>query len=138
MWVEGMDVSVRSVLSLASPGVSAMALPVMPELNNGVPSPLVFTRPGSTRDERDVLRFWPSGYAIKDEGDAAFVPIWVGSLEHERLSRESWPINILRVGNTELPTRGAGEEWPASGGATVLARVDCHGTPVLLLISRTR
>ena len=136
MWVEGIAVSVRSVLSLASPEISAMALPVMPQLNNGVPSPLVFTRPGSTRDERDVLRFWPSGYAIKDEGDAAFAPIWVGSLEHERLSRQSWPINILRVGNTEPLTRGAGEKWPAAGGATVLARVDCHGTPVMLLISR--
>ena len=138
MWLEGINISARSILSLASPDLSAMALPVMPQLNNGVTSPLVFARPGSTRDERDVLRFRPSGYAVKDAADAAFMPIWVGSVEHERLCRRSWPINTLRAGSAQLPKLGAGDEWPASGGATVLATADCHGTPVLPLTSRHR
>lgn len=137
MWVEGTEVSARSILSLASPQISAMALPVMPQLNDGVPSPLVFARPGRKDDERDVLRFWPSGYAVKDEGDAKLTPIWVGSLEHESLYRQPWPINMLRVVNTALPKLATGEEWPARGGATVLASVDCRGTPVLLLRSQS-
>ncbi len=77
-WLEGTYVSVHSLLSLASPDVPATALPVLPKLNNGVPSSLVFMRPGDTRDERDVLRFWPSGYAVGD--GAAAVPLWVAPL----------------------------------------------------------
>lgn len=36
------------------------------------------------------------------------MPIWVGALDHERLSHQSRPINILRLGDTELPKRDAG------------------------------
>ncbi|RDK01081.1 bifunctional DedA family/phosphatase PAP2 family protein [Paraburkholderia lacunae] len=131
-WVEGTDFSARSLLSLASPNVAAVSLPVLPKLNNGVPSSLVFTRPGGTRDERDVLRFWPSGYAV--ENGASFTPLWVGAVAHERLSRPSWPINILRADKdaTSLDTRGASN---TDFGADVVARVSCHGVPVSLLAS---
>src|SRR6185437_13791202 len=40
-WIEGTDVSAHSLLSLASPDVAAVSLPVLPKLNNGVPSSLV-------------------------------------------------------------------------------------------------
>jgi hypothetical protein len=132
-WVEGTDLSARSLLSLASPNVAAVALPVLPKLNNGVPSSLVFTRTGNTRDERDVVRFWSSGYAV--ENGASSAPIWVGSFAHERLFRPSWPINILRADNDEVTTLDAHDNWGAGLGATVLARVDCHGVAVALLAS---
>ncbi|BCZ81751.1 membrane protein [Paraburkholderia terrae] len=132
-WVEGTDLSARSLLSLASPNVAAVALPVLPKLNNGVPSSLVFTRPGNTRDERDVVRFWSSGYAVGK--DAASAPIWVGSFAHERLFRPSWPINILRADNEKVTTLDAHDNWSAGLGATVVARVDCHGVAVVLLAS---
>jgi hypothetical protein len=87
-------------------------------------------RPGNTRAERDVLRFWPSGYAVKNGVSAA--PLWVGSFAHERLSRPSWPLNILRVdkavGSFDAHPKSHGEL-----GAEVLAKVDCHGVPVSLL-----
>ncbi len=134
-WIDGIAVSARSLLSVVSPEAAAIALPVLPKLNDGVPSPLVFIRPGNTRDERDVLRFWQSGYALRNEHDGAPVPIWVGSLEHERLDRQSWPFNILHAENTAAPKLDAGDEWRESRGAEVLARLDCRGTPVLLLIS---
>ncbi|MGQ7932429.1 VTT domain-containing protein [Paraburkholderia sp. D1E] len=135
-WIEGIAVSARSLLSVVSPEAAAITLPVLPKLNDGVPSPLVFIRPGNARDERDVLRFWPSGYALRDERGAAPVPIWVGSLDHERLDRQSWPFNILRAESTAAPKLDAGDEWPESRGVEVLARLDCRGIPVLLLISR--
>ncbi|PQV44201.1 bifunctional DedA family/phosphatase PAP2 family protein [Paraburkholderia sp. BL21I4N1] len=134
-WIEGISVSARSLLSVVSPEAAAIALPVLPKLNDGVPSPLVFVRPGNARDERDVLRFWPSGYAVQNERGTAPVPIWVGSLEHERLNRQSWPLNILRAKNAAAPELDAGDAWPESSGAEVLTRLDCRGTPVLLLIS---
>ncbi|NML30053.1 bifunctional DedA family/phosphatase PAP2 family protein [Paraburkholderia antibiotica] len=131
-WVEGTDVSAHSLLSLASPDVAAVSLPVLPKLNNGVPSSLVFMRPGDSRDERYVLRFWPSGYAV-DNGSSA-TPLWVGAFAHERLTRPSWPLNILRIDRQTSPLdvrakAGAGLH------ATIVAEVDCHGVPVSLLVS---
>jgi hypothetical protein len=131
-WVEGTEVSAHSLLSLASPDVAAVSLPVLPKLNNGVPSSLVFMRPGDTRDERDVLRFWPSGYAV--ENGASATPLWVGALAHERLSRPSWPLNILRV-DKQAGSFDAHAKSDAGLGAEILATVDCHGVPVSLLAS---
>ncbi|MFM0067337.1 bifunctional DedA family/phosphatase PAP2 family protein [Paraburkholderia aspalathi] len=131
-WIEGTDLSARSLLSLASPNVAATSLPVLPKLNNGVPSSLVFMRPGDTRDERDVLRFWPSGYAV--ENGVSSTPLWVGSFAHERLSRASWPINILRV-DKEESSFDAHTKASADLGAALVARVSCHGVPVSLLSS---
>lgn len=131
-WIEGTDLSARSLLSLASPNVAAVSLPVLPKLNNGVPSSLVFMRPGDTRDERDVLRFWPSGYAV--ENGASATPLWVGAFAHERLSRTSWPINILRV-DKEVSSFDAHTKTSAGLSAALVARVSCHGVPVSLLAS---
>jgi membrane protein DedA with SNARE-associated domain/membrane-associated phospholipid phosphatase len=132
-WVEGTDVSAHSLLSLASPDVAAVSLPVLPKLNNGVPSSVVFMRPGDTRAERDVLRFWPSGYAV--ENGTSATPLWIGALAHERLSRPSWPINILRVDRHAAASLNARGQAGARFGAAVLAKVDCHGVPVSLLAS---
>jgi membrane protein DedA with SNARE-associated domain/membrane-associated phospholipid phosphatase len=129
-WVEGTDLSAHSLLSLASPNVAAVALPVLPKLNNGVPSSLVFMRPGDTRDERDVLRFWPSGYAV--ENGVSATPLWVGAFAHERLSRPSWPINILRV-DKEVSSFDAHTKMSAGLGTALVAKVSCHGVPVSLL-----
>jgi membrane protein DedA with SNARE-associated domain/membrane-associated phospholipid phosphatase len=133
-WVEGTDVTAHSLLSIASPNVAAVSLPVLPKLNNGVPSSVVFMRPGDTRDERDVLRFWPSGYAV--ENGTSVTPLWVGAFAHERLSRPSWPINILRV-DREMTSFDAHEKSSAGLGAALVARVSCHGVPVSLLASPT-
>ncbi|REG49307.1 membrane protein DedA with SNARE-associated domain [Paraburkholderia sp. BL6669N2] len=133
-WVEGTDVSAHSLLSLASPNVAAVSLPVLPKLNNGVPSSVVFMRPGDTRDERDVLRFWPSGYAVGN--GTSVTPLWVGAFAHERLSRASWPINILRV-DREMTSFDAHEKSSAGLGAELVARVSCRGVPVSLLASPT-
>ncbi|WP_087754317.1 bifunctional DedA family/phosphatase PAP2 family protein [Paraburkholderia caledonica] len=129
-WLEGTDVSAHSLLSLASPDVPAVALPVLPKLNNGVPSSLVFMRPGDTRAERDVLRFWPSGYAVGD--GAAAVPLWVGAIAHERLSHSSWPLNILRVDKQASPFETR-VKFVEGLGVGVVATVSCHGVPVSLL-----
>jgi membrane-associated phospholipid phosphatase len=131
-WVEGTDVSAHSLLSLVSPDVAATALPVLPKLNNGVPSSLVLMRPGDTRDQRDVLRFWPTGYAVGNGTSA--VPLWVGAIAHERLSRSSWPLNILRVDRRAPPFDMRVK--PANGlSAAVIATVSCQGVPVSLMAS---
>ncbi|MDQ0624910.1 MULTISPECIES: bifunctional DedA family/phosphatase PAP2 family protein [Paraburkholderia] len=129
-WIEGTTLSVHSLLSLASPDVPATALPVLPKLNNGVPSSLVFMRPGDTRNRRDVLRFWPSGYAV-DNGTSA-VPLWIGSIAHERLSRASWPLNLVRV-DRQLSRDETGVKLNGKEGVAVLATVSCRGVPVSLL-----
>jgi len=131
-WLEGTDLSAHNLLSLASPDVAATALPVLPKLNNGVLSSLVFMRPGATRNERDVLRLWPSGYAVGN--GAAGVPLWVGSIAHERLAHASWPLNVVRV-DKHLSTYDTGAKLHADSGATVVATGNCHGVPVALLAS---
>jgi membrane protein DedA with SNARE-associated domain/membrane-associated phospholipid phosphatase len=131
-WIEGTDVSAHSLLSLASPDVAAVSLPVLPKLNNGVPSSLVLMRPGDTRAQRDVLRFWPSGYAV--ENGSSVTPLWLGALAHERLFRPSWPLNILRI-DKDPGSFEADAKAVAGFGARILAQVDCHGVPVLLLAS---
>lgn len=131
-WIEGTDLSPHSLLSLASPNVAAVSLPVLPKLNNGVPSSMVFMRPGDTRDERDVLRFWPSGYAV--ENGASTTPLWVGAFSHERLVRASWPINILRV-DRDVTSFDAHAKTSVGLDAALVARVSCHGVPVSLLAS---
>jgi membrane protein DedA with SNARE-associated domain len=131
-WVEGTDLSAHSLLSLASPNVAAVSLPVLPKLNNGVPSALVFMRPGGTRDERDVLRFWPSGYAV--ENGVSATPLWVGAFAHERLSRPSWPLNILRV-DRNVTSFDAYRTTSAGLGAVLVGGGSCRGMPVSLLSS---
>ena len=61
-------------------------------------------------------------------------PLWVGALAHERLSRPSWPLNILRVDQEADVVRRAREN-SAGLGAAIVATVDCHGVPVSLLAS---
>jgi hypothetical protein len=131
-WIEGTDVSAHSLLSLASPDVAAVSLPVLPKLNNGVPSSLVLMRAGDTRAQRDVLRFWPSGYAVENGSSAT--PLWLGTFAHERLFRPSWPLNILRV-DRDPGSFDAHAKAVAGSGARILAQVDCHGVPVSLLAS---
>ncbi|OUL73285.1 bifunctional DedA family/phosphatase PAP2 family protein [Paraburkholderia hospita] len=136
-WVEGANLSARSFASLASPKASAMAMPVLPTLNDGVPSSAVFIHPGKTDDERDVLRFWPTDYVIEKSGAgaASAMPLWAGSLVHERLYRVSWPINMLRIVDPTKPAPATDNVEVVVRGVAVMARRNCHGVPVVLLTS---
>ncbi|WP_052391746.1 VTT domain-containing protein [Paraburkholderia bannensis] len=75
-WTEGGQFTAKSVLSLIAPNVDALSLPLLPKLNNGLPSPLVFARvhipddPARPGSRRDVLRFWPTGYALAARADS--------------------------------------------------------------------
>ena len=134
-WTEGTRLSARSVLSLVSPNVVATALPVLPRLNNGEPSVLVFTRAHTSVDERDVLRFWPTQYAVAHRGGQPPTPIWLGSLIHERLLRPSWPFNVLRPDKRiEQMIAEHGEASPWSG-LEVARSAGCGGIPVTLVAS---
>ncbi|WP_322031105.1 VTT domain-containing protein [Paraburkholderia sp. J76] len=158
-WAEGPQLSVRNLLSLVAPNVDVMSLPLLPKLNNGLPSPLVFARarlidesrahnekfaPGS---RRDVLRFWPSGYALAPrhagtgEGKAADVlltPVWVGSLVHERLRRGSWPFNVVTTypdDASELSAPGEPAGWRT---LAMPGDMGCEGRPVKLIVQGGR
>ncbi|SAL03262.1 DedA family protein [Caballeronia arationis] len=138
-WVQGPGLSARSIASLASPSVSATVLPVLPTLNNGVPSSFMFIHSGETGDERDVLRFWPTGYVIEKSGAgaASAMPLWIGSLVHERLYRASWPIAMLRTVDSTKPAPGSDNPELSVHGVTVIARRSCHGVPVVLVATDT-
>jgi membrane-associated phospholipid phosphatase len=135
-WVEGTQLSIRSILSLVAPDPAAIALPVLPKLDNGEPSALVFTRARDARDERDVLRFWPTTYAVQHKRGAPATPIWLGSLVHERLRRPSWPFNMLHPDGQIDPlisvqgrAGGGWRELEVSSGA------GCEGLRVTLIDS---
>lgn len=143
-WSEGAHFTMRDALSLVAPQVDVLSLPLLPKLNNGMPSPLVFARvpapadaahPG---DRRDVLRLWPTGYALGAAVDGGAVPIWTGSLIHERLRRGSWPFNVLTAtteengGALDLTTPGGPAQWRV---LTLPGGIECKGRPVTLIVS---
>ncbi|PLZ04222.1 phosphoesterase [Burkholderia sp. WAC0059] len=133
-WTEGAPLSMHSALSLVSPNANAMMLPVLPTLNNGVPSAMRFARSRDGGEGRDVLRFWPTRYVLTPGDDGAAVPIWLGSFSHERLRRPSWPFNVLAPGTDDDETRRFAADPPA--GWHALARSDplrCDGRPITLL-----
>ncbi|SEF12667.1 membrane protein DedA, SNARE-associated domain [Burkholderia sp. WP9] len=129
--ISGLD-----VLFLVVPHAAAMELPVLPRLNNGVPSTLTFIRPGRTPQERDVLRFWKSGYTIAGSKGEAAAPLWVGSLTHERLKALSWPFNILRSDTTGW-SKANDQALLVAPGVNVISTGESNGTP-LMLLSTTR
>jgi undecaprenyl-diphosphatase len=123
-------------MSVVSPNAPATALPALPRLNNGEPSQLVFTRSHRSPDERDVLRFWPTRYELKQHPDAAPTPIWLGSVVHERLRRPSWPFNVLRPDRRVDPMaseHGEGSPWH---GIEIARSAGCNNVPVILIESR--
>jgi undecaprenyl-diphosphatase len=137
-WIEGTRLGARSLLTLVSPNAVATALPVLPRLNNGEPSALVFTRLHASADERDVLRFWPTRYAVEHRNGAPPTPIWLGSLVHERLRRPSWPFNVLRPTrevDSLISERGDGSPWRE---IEVARSASCEGVRVTLIASRGR
>lgn len=146
-WSEGVQFSVGNVLALVAPHVDVMTLPLLPKLNNGVPSPLVFARapvwvdPARAGGRRDVLRFWPTGYALRPEGGGPAMPIWTGSLIHERLRRASWPFNVLTTSadedGTEPDLAAPGEPAPWRV-LQMPGTVGCEGRPVTLIVSGPR
>lgn len=165
-WMEGPQVTVKSVLSLVAPNIDVMMLPLLPKLNNGLPSPLVFARSraanaaddddlaadasnaasaaattAKARDSRrDVLRFWPTDYALAPRQDGgANAPVWVGSLVHERLRRASWPFNVVTTytdnAAVDLAAPGAPPGWRV---LTLPGATGCEGRPVKLIVQANR
>jgi undecaprenyl-diphosphatase len=135
-WTKGAPLSTRSVLSLVSPNVVAIDLPALPRLNNGEPSTLVFTRAYASADQRDVLRFWPTMYAVEQPGGLPPAPIWLGSIVHERLRRPSWPFNVLRPDErNDSMTLGHGNTMPWRD-LQVARNEGCQGVTVTLIASK--
>jgi membrane protein DedA with SNARE-associated domain len=134
-WIEGPLLSARSLLSLVAPNPAATALPVLPRLDNGTPSVLVFMRERTARGERDVLRFWPTPYALRRPHGAPAAPVWLGSLVHERIVRPSWPFNVLRPDRRVDPLIAAPGQADAWRALDVSRRSGCEGLPVMLIDS---
>jgi membrane protein DedA with SNARE-associated domain/membrane-associated phospholipid phosphatase len=131
-WVPGMRVSARSLFSLISPNVPAMDLPVLPKLNDGEPSTLVFARQRERSDERDVLRFWQTSYAVQRKPGGEATPIWLGSLVHERLLRPSWPFNVLRT-DRQLDSMISEQGRPEWQEFQMSRGMGCKGVPITLI-----
>lgn len=136
-WTEVSHVSLKSVMSVVLPNAPAIALPALPRLNNGEPSKLVFARSVRGADERDVLRFWPTHYEVRQDAGAPPAPIWLGSVVHERLRRPSWPFNVLRPDRRVDPMafdHGEGTPWR---GIEIASSAGCGNVPVMLVESRS-
>lgn len=137
-WIEGTQLSVRSLLYLVAPDPAATTLPVLPKLDNGQPSAMVFTRARDARDERDVLRFWPTDYAVQRKSGTPAAPIWLGSLVHERLRRPSWPFNVLRPDRQVDPLISVPGQASAWRELEVSSIAGCEGARVTLIDSNVK
>lgn len=137
-WTEVKGVTMKSVMSVVSPNAPATALPALPRLNNGEPSKLVFTRSPRGPDQRDVLRFWPTNYAVRAHADGTPAPVWLGSVVHERLRRPSWPFNVLRPdGRVDSMALDHGDASPWRG-IEIATSAGCGSVPVMLVESRPK
>ncbi|MFC5432024.1 VTT domain-containing protein [Paraburkholderia denitrificans] len=134
-WMESPGLDIHSVLSLAVPHAGAMELPVLPRLNNGVPSTMMFIRTGETPEDRYVLRFWDSGRAIVDVSGKAATRVWIGSLAHEHMSTPAWPFNVLRG---DAPQGYPSTQLLAVPATSAISTVECRGTPLTLLTAMGR
>ncbi|SAK94108.1 VTT domain-containing protein [Caballeronia ptereochthonis] len=136
-WTEVSHVTLKSVMSVVLPNAPAIALPALPRLNNGEPSKLVFARSPLGPEERDVLRFWPTNYEVRERPGATPTPIWLGSVVHERLRRPSWPFNVLRPDRRVDPMafdHGKASPWQ---GIEIARSAGCGSVPVMLVESRS-
>lgn len=136
-WTEVSHVTLKSVMTVVLPNAPAIALPALPRLNNGEPSKLVFARSPRGPDERDVLRFWPTNYELREHPGAPPTPIWLGSVVHERIRRPSWPFNVLRPDRRVDPMafdHGADSPWK---GIEIASTAGCGSVPVMLVESRS-
>jgi membrane protein DedA with SNARE-associated domain len=131
-WLAGTRFNAHSLFSLVSPDVPVMDLPVLPKFNDGAPSTLVFSRSRGRSDERDVLRFWQTGYAVERRGGGPPAPIWLGSLVHERLLRPSWPFNVLRTDRRidPLVAEQRAHDW---SGFEMSSSIGCQDIPITLI-----
>ncbi|MEM5342066.1 bifunctional DedA family/phosphatase PAP2 family protein [Paraburkholderia azotifigens] len=137
-WLEGTRFNARSLFSLVSPDAPAMDLPVLPKLNDGEPSALVFSRQRTRRDERDVLRFWRTNYAVAQRNGMTPTPIWLGSLVHESLLRPSWPFNVLRTDRQLDPLISAPSHDGEWRELELSSSMGCTDIPVTLIRSKER
>lgn len=136
-WLPGVQLSARTIFSLVAPNVSAMALPVLPKLDNGTPSPLVFARAGAVPAERFVLRLWPAGYAIADPKSGPPAPLWTGMVVREQLLRPAWPVNVLRV-DRHGAMADVSSTLIGAPAVAVIGRRSCDGVTVTLLAAASR
>ncbi len=65
----------RGVLMMLDDKASPDTLPIMPATHGGHSEALLMWHPGSSPEERQVLRLWPSPYALGDRD----VPLWLGT-----------------------------------------------------------
>jgi|GEM_PF-72830 len=144
-WSEGAQFSLRSVLSLVAPNVDVLALPLLPKLNNGQPSPLVFERahlpqdPARPGSRRDVLRFWPTGYAIERRAGAPAGTHTGASEAAGAATRETTGIAATAATPTPTPTQspGAPELTPIWVGSLVHERLRRASWPFNVLTTYT-
>jgi len=80
-WQSAQPLNLSGMLYFLSPEVNLSSLPVLPQVRGGRDEALTLIRPDGEQ-RRWVLRFWDAGVRLTDDR-----PLWVGSLQLQRLSR---------------------------------------------------
>ncbi len=73
----------RGVLMMLDDKASPDTLPIMPATHGGHSEALLMWHPGTSPEERQVLRLWPSPYALGDQD----VPLWLGTVHTLRFAQ---------------------------------------------------
>lgn len=135
-WRPAADLDFRSALQLLVPHSSLSDWPVLPRLDQGKASRLVFVRGWPRRGGRDVLRLWRSGDEIRT-ATGAKLALWRGALYSERMVSVAGS-SLRRLETTTLSPADAGKLLAAvpgaqlgiheAGGRTALI-AQCAGSP---------
>jgi hypothetical protein len=75
---------------------------------------------------------------VKRNSSAPAAPIWLGSLVHERLRRQSWPFNVLRPDKQIDPLISVEGEETGWRELEVSSSAGCEGVRVTLIDSNVK
>ena len=122
-WAPALVLDWANAMRLLSPSLPLTQLPVIPQVHAGRQEALTLAR-SAAPDQREVLRLWPSGFRLNDDG----TPLWVGNVSRQRkgvlVDLIAFPATIPN--DFDLPTE-------LIGGTGGLAAHTVPGTGILLI-----
>jgi undecaprenyl-diphosphatase len=132
-WAAPAKWSALGVLHFLVPNEPIASLPVVPKLHEGQPQTLAFQKVDGP-DRRLVLRLWRTQYSVAFPKQASAEPLWLGTLEAERVVRRR---SVLSLADEDADPRAALDALiAASDRLRAAIRTSPGRSPVVLIYRR--
>jgi undecaprenyl-diphosphatase len=129
-WKTPVKWSAQSAMYFLTPKADIANLPVLPKLNGGQPQTLAFQQVDGP-DRRLVLRLWRTQYFVALPNGALSRPLWLGTVEVERVVRRR---SVPSLADEDADPRPAVNQLTAASERIHVAHPASSGRPPVLLI----